>query len=46
MKWTGSSPLYVYKKGTQYFYTVDPSDTDYIQNKDNIDVKEWPKVTF
>lgn len=46
MKWTGSSPLYVYKKGTQYFYTVDPSNTDYIQNKDNIDTKEWPKVTF
>ena len=46
MKWAGSSPLYVYKKGTQYFYTVDPSNTDYIQNKDNIDKEEWPKVIF
>lgn len=46
MKWTGTSPLYVYTKGAQYFYTIDPQgDQEYIKNKDN-QLEDWPKQIF
>ena len=46
MKWTGTSPLYVYTKGAQYFYTIDPQgDQEYIKNKDN-PLEDWPKQFF
>ena len=46
MKWTGTSPLYVYTKGAQYFYTIDPQgDQEYIKNKDN-PLEDWPKQIF
>lgn len=38
MKWTGQVPLYVYKNGSQYYYSLNGD-----QNKENMD---WPKQMF
>ena len=48
MKWVGTSPLYVYTNGTQFFYTIDPNgDQNYIKNKDNpLQDQDWPKQIF
>ncbi len=38
VKWTGSSPLYICKKNSQYLYTLNPDE-----ESENVD---WPKKIF